>query len=239
MKNVLITGGASGLGKKLCKAFKNEGYNVIFTYNTTIPSEELDGCHGFKCDLSNEEKIVELIKKLYQEYQNIDVLVNNAAIEINKDFSSKSKRDFMKTLEVNLVAPFLLSREIGSRMYMYGSGRIINISSNNSLDKYDPVTVDYDASKAGLNILTKCTALEFSPYVTVNAVAPGWILTDKIKELDDRLDNQFVPSESKNILLNRFASCEDVCNLVLFIASDKASYINGDIIRIDGGSYNG
>lgn len=239
MKNILITGGASGLGKELCKAFKNEGYNVIFTYNTTIPSEELDGCHGFRCDLSNEEKIGELIKKLYQEYQNIDVLVNNAAIEINKDFSSKSKRDFMKTLEVNLVAPFLLSREIGSRMYMYGSGRIINISSNNSLDKYDPVTVDYDASKAGLNILTKCTASEFSPYVTVNAVAPGWILTDKIKELDDRLDNQFVPSESKNILLNRFASCEDVCNLVLFLASDKASYINGDIIRIDGGSYNG
>lgn len=239
MKNVLITGGASGLGKELCKAFKKEGYNVIFTYNTTIPSEELDGCHGFRCDLSNEEKIVEFIKKLYQEYQNIDVLVNNAAIEINKDFSSKSKRDFMKTLEVNLVAPFLLSREIGSRMYMYGSGRIINISSNNSFDKYDPVTVDYDASKAGLNILTKCTALEFSPYVTVNAVAPGWILTDKIKELDDRLDNQFVPSESKNILLNRFASCEDVCNLVLFLASDKASYINGDIIRIDGGSYNG
>lgn len=239
MKNVLITGGASGLGKELCKAFKNEGYNVIFTYNTTQPDEKLDGCYGFKCDLTNEEKIGELIKKLYQEYQNIDVLVNNAAIEINKDFSSKSKRDFMKTLEVNLVAPFLLSREIGSRMYMFGSGRIINISSNNSLDKYDPVTVDYDASKAGLNILTKCTALEFSPYVTVNAVAPGWILTDKIKELDDRLDNQFVPSESKNILLNRFASCEDVCNLVLFLASDKASYINGDIIRIDGGSYNG
>lgn len=239
MKNVLITGGASGLGKELCKAFKNEGYNVIFTYNTTQPDEKLDGCYGFKCDLTNEEKIGELIKKLYQEYQNIDVLVNNAAIEINKDFSSKSKRDFMKTLEVNLVAPFLLSREIGSRMYMFGSGRIINISSNNSLDKYDPVTVDYDASKAGLNILTKCTALEFSPYVTVNAVAPGWILTDKIKELDDRLDNQFVPSESKNILLNRFASCEDICNLVLFLASDKASYINGDIIRIDGGSYNG
>lgn len=239
MKNVLITGGASGLGKELCISFKNAGYNVIFTYNTTLPDEKLDGCRGFKCDLTNEEKIGELIRKLYQEYNNIDVLVNNAAIEINKDFSSKSKRDFMKTLEINLVAPFLLSREIGSRMYMYGSGRIINISSNNSLDKYDPVTVDYDASKAGLNILTKCTALEFSPYVTVNAVAPGWILTDKIKELDDRLDNQFVPSESKNILLNRFASCEDICNLVLFLASDKASYINGDVIRIDGGSYNG
>ncbi len=239
MKNVLITGGASGLGKEICKSFRNAGYNVIFTYNNTAFSNELDGCHGFKCDLANEEKINELIKNIYQKYQNIDVLINNAAIEINKDFSSKSKRDFMKTLEVNLVAPFLLSREIGSRMYMYGSGKIINISSNNSLDKYDPVTVDYDASKAGLNILTKCTALEFSPYVTANAVAPGWILTDKIKELDDKLDNQFVPSESKNILLNRFATCDDICNLLLFLASDKSNYINGDIIRIDGGNYNG
>lgn len=239
MKNVLITGGASGLGKEICKSFRNAGYNVIFTYNNTAFLNELDGCHGFKCDLANEEKINELIKNIYQKYQNIDVLINNAAIEINKDFSSKSKRDFMKTLEVNLVAPFLLSREIGSRMYMYGSGKIINISSNNSLDKYDPVTVDYDASKAGLNILTKCTALEFSPYVTANAVAPGWILTDKIKELDDKLDNQFVPSESKNILLNRFATCDDICNLLLFLASDKSNYINGDIIRIDGGNYNG
>lgn len=237
MNIVLITGGASGLGKKLCIAFRDNNYKVLFTYNKTIPDSELEGCIGYKCNLFNEEEIKNTLRKIYDEHKDIDVLINNAAIENNKEFSEKTKTDFLKTLEINLVAPFLLSKEIGSRMYMKGYGKIINISSNNSIDKYDPVTVDYDASKAGLNILTMCLAKEFAPFVKVNAIAPGWILTDKMKRLDDSLDNKFVEEESKNILLNRFASCEDISNLVLFLASDKADYINSEIIKIDGGSY--
>jgi 3-oxoacyl-[acyl-carrier protein] reductase len=237
MSTVLITGGARGLGKQMCKAFKENGYKVLFTYNNTAPDNELDGCIGYKCDLFSEDDIRELIRKIYEEHNKIDVLINNAAIENNKDFTSKTKSDFMKTLEVNLVAPFILSKEIGSRMSMKGAGKIINISSNNSINKYDPVTVDYDASKAGLNILTMCLAKEFAPFVKVNAIAPGWILTDKIKEIDDSLDNKFVIEESKNILLNRFANCEDICNLALFLASNKSDYINSEIIKIDGGSY--
>lgn len=236
MSTILITGGSRGLGKELCKTFRDNGYTVLFTYNRTSPVKELDGCIGYKCDLTNENDLRELIKKIYDEY-NVDVLINNAAIEINKDFSSKTKMDFIKTLDVNLIAPFLLSKEIGSRMYLNEAGKIINISSNNSINKYDPVTVDYDASKAGLNILTKCLAKEYAPFVKVNAIAPGWILTDKIKELDDSLDNKFVEEESKNILVNRFANCDDICNLALFLASSKSDYINSEIIRIDGGSY--
>ncbi len=237
MKNVLVTGGASGLGKMICLALKKENYNVIFTYNSTEPTEELNECHGYKCDLSNEENIRDVLRKIYEEYETIDILINNAAIEINKDITSRSKRDFMKTLEINLVAPFLLCKEVGSRMYVNGYGKIINISSNNSLDKYDPITIDYDSSKAGLNILTKCFAKEYAPFVYVNAIAPGWILTDKIKKIDDSLDNKFIEEESKNILLNRFATCDDITNLIIFLASDKSSYINGEIIRIDGGNY--
>ena len=236
MKTVLITGGASGLGKRISIAFKNAGYNVLFTYHTTEPDEDLLGCHGYKCDLTNEENIREVLKKIYDEY-NVDILINNAAVEINKDITSRSKRDFMKTLDVNLVAPFLLCKEVGSRMYANEYGKIINISSNNSIDKYDPITIDYDASKAGLNILTKCFAKEYAPFVYVNAIAPGWILTEKIKNIDDSLDNKFIEEESKNILLNRFAECEDITNLLLFLASDKSSYINGEIIKIDGGNY--
>ena len=238
-KTVLITGGASGLGKYLCNVFKKNGYKVLFTYHNTLPDDSLKDCIGYKCNLANDDNIYELIKKIYSENETVDVLINNAALEINKDFSSKTKSDFMKTLEVNLVAPFILSKEIGSRMFLNEQGKIINISSNNSINKYDPVTVDYDASKAGLNILTKCLAKEYAPFVKVNAVAPGWILTDKVIKVDDSLDNKFVEEESKNILLNRFATCEDIANLVLFLASDKSDYINGEIIRIDGGSYNG
>lgn len=236
MRNILITGGASGLGKELVKSFKENGYNVFYTYFNTLPSKELDGCTGIKCDLSNEEDIKKLVKEVYGYVDNIDILVNNAALEIDKEFSLKTKEEFLKTLDINLVAPFLLSKEIASRMYMNKYGKIINISSNNSIDKYDPVTVDYDCSKAGLNILTKCLAKEYAPFVRVNAILPGWILTDKIKKLDDSLDNKFIEEESKNILLNRFATCDDICNLVLFLASDKSDYINSELIRIDGGT---
>ena len=237
MRTVLVTGGASGLGKKICLALRKENYNVIFTYFSTEPTDELFGCHGYKCDLANEENIRDVLKKIYEEYGNIDILINNAAIEIDKDITSRSKRDFMKTLEVNLVAPFLLCKEVGSRMYANEYGKIINISSNNSIDKYDPITIDYDASKAGLNILTKCFAKEYAPFVFVNAIAPGWILTDRIQKIDDSLDNKFVEEESKKILLNRFATCDDITNLLLFLISDNSSYINGEIIRIDGGNY--
>ena len=201
-----------------------------------MPDKSLEGCTGIQCDLSNEEDLKRLVIEIYNNVENIDILVNNAAIEIDKDLKDRTKEDFLKTLDINLVASFLLSREIASRMYTNKYGKIINISSNNSIDKYDPVTIDYDCSKAGLNILTKCLAKEYAPFVRVNAILPGWILTDKIKKLDDSLNNKFVEEESKNILLNRFATCEDICNLVLFLASDKSDYINSELIRIDGGT---
>lgn len=233
MRNVLITGGAFGLGKELVKSFNKKGYNVIYTYFKTKPDDELKGIKGICCDLSNEKDINELLKKV----KDIDILINNAAVEYTKDFYLKKKKDFLYTMEVNLIAPFILSRELGKRMYDNKYGKIINISSNNSINKYDSSTIDYDASKAGLNILTKVLAKEFAPLVNVNAVAPGWILTDKVKELDDNLDNKLTEEESKKILVNRFAEPEDICNLVLFLASDKSSYIDGEVIKIDGGSY--
>lgn len=229
MKNVLITGGASGLGKELVKKFKENGYNVYFTYYNTKP-DVLD--NSFYCDLSNEDDINNLLK----EIKDIDILINNASVEFNNDLYLKNKKDFLYTLEVNLLGPFLLSRELGKRMYEKKKGKIINISSNNSINKYDSSTIEYDTSKAGLNILTKTFAKEFAPYVSVNAVAPGWILTDKVKKLNNFLDNKLVEEESKKILLNRFAECEDITNFILFLASDKCEYINGEIIRIDGGS---
>ncbi len=232
MRNVLITGGASGLGKELVKSFNKKGYNVVFTYFKVKPDNDLKGIKGIYCDLSNEKDINELLKKV----KSIDILINNAAVEYTKDLYEKKKKDFLYTMEVNLIAPFLLSRELGKRMYENKYGKIINISSNNSINKYDSSTVDYDVSKAGLNILTKVLAKEFAPYVNVNAVAPGWILTDKVKELDDNLDNVLTAEESKKILVNRFATPEDICNLVLFLASDKANYIDSEIIRIDGGT---
>jgi 3-oxoacyl-[acyl-carrier protein] reductase len=236
MEKVLITGGASGLGKFLVHTYLNNGYYVIFTYNSTNPNyEELDtisnNYQAIKCDLSNEDDINNMLNNI----DNVDILINNATIEIDKEFFDKTKEDFIKTFDVNVVAPFLISRELGKRMYDNKKGVIVNISSNNSLDRNDPITLEYDASKSALNSLTHNLAKEFAPYVRVNAIAPGWILTDRIKTLDNELNNKFITEESKNILLERFATEEDITNLVMFLTSDKSSYINSEIIRIDGG----
>ena len=241
MSTILITGGASGLGKTLVKEYLKEGNNVIFTYNSSeVNYDELDSISSnylaIKTDLTKEEDINNLYKESINKYGSIDVLINNAAIEIDKEFNDKTKEDFMKTLEINTVAPFLLSRLVGKSMYDNKKGVIINISSNNSINKYDPITLEYDASKCALNSISHNLAKEFAPYVRVNTIAPGWILTDKIKELNDSLNNKLVEEESKNILLNRFATMEDISNLVMFLTSDKASYINDEIIRIDGGN---
>ena len=241
MSTVLITGGASGLGKTLVKDFLKEGNNVIFTYNSSeVNYDELDSISSnylaIKTDLTKEDDINNLYKESINKYGFIDVLINNAAIEIDKEFNDKTKEDFIKTLEVNTIAPFLLSRLVGKSMYDNKKGVIINISSNNSINKYDPITLEYDASKCALNSISHNLAKEYAPYVRVNSVAPGWILTDKIKELNDSLSNKLVEEESKNILLNRFATMEDISNLIMFLASDKASYINDEIIRIDGGN---
>ena len=235
MKSVLITGGSRGIGKELVKRFIQESYKVFYTYNTTAPDLSLDNCVAIKCDLRSDDDIRELLLYL-KDNGGVELLINNAAVEYNDAFYNKTRDSFREAYDVNVIAPFILSREIGRVMYERKKGKIINISSNNSIDKYDPSTLEYDCSKAALNILTKTLAKEFSPFVNVNAVLPGWILTERIKELDDSLDNMFIKEESSNNLLNRFATCEDICNLVLFLASDKSDYINGELIRIDGGN---
>ena len=246
-KVVFITGGASGLGKHLSLSFANEGYNLVVTYNNSKDdAEKLKNIINdkykvdvliLKCDLANEKMICECVDKAIKYFKKIDILINNAAVEYNLEFSDKTKEMFMHTLEINLVGTFLISRKIAEEMYNNKSGKIINISSNNAFDKFDPTTLEYDASKAALISMTHNFAKQYAPYINVNAIAPGWIMTDKILKLDESLDNKFISSESKNILLNRFATMDDIANLVLFLASDKSSYINNEVIKIDGGTY--
>ena len=246
-KVVFITGGASGLGKHLSLSFANEGYNLVVAYNNSKDdAEKLKNIINdkykvdvliLKCDLANEKMICECVDKAIKYFKKIDILVNNAAVEYNLEFSDKTKEMFMHTLEINLVGTFLISRKIAEEMYNNKSGKIINISSNNTFDKFDPTTLEYDASKAALISMTHNFAKQYAPYINVNAIAPGWIMTDKILKLDESLDNKFISFESKNILLNRFATMDDIANLVLFLASDKSSYINNEVIKIDGGTY--
>ena len=140
----------------------------------------------------------------------------------------------MDVLNVNLIAPFLLSKYASKYMIKNKYGKIINIASTNGIDTYYPSSLDYDASKAGLISLTHNLAIELAPYITVNAIAPGWTNTDMNKNLSEEQKKKI----NERILLKRFANPDEIANVVAFLASPEASYINNEVIRVDGGSFN-
>ena len=239
--NVLVTGSSRGLGKAIIIEYAKNGYDVIINYNTSekdalelkdyVESNYKIKALVIKCDISKEEEIDLMIEKVYKEFGYLDILINNASIALDQDFTLKTKEDFMKTIEVNLVGTYLLSKKIGLKMLEAKSGTIINISSTNGIDTTYPESIDYDASKAGVISLTHNLANYFAPYIRVNTICPGWINTDMTKDLDE----EFVNKELDKIILGRFAEPEEIASLVYFLGTDKASYINDSIIRIDGG----
>ena len=239
--NVLVTGSSRGLGKSIILEYAKNGYDVVINYNNSkeealelknyVESNYHVKALVIKCDISKESEIDSMIEEIYKEFGHLDILVNNASIALDQDFELKTKEDFMKTLEVNLVGTYLLSKKIGLKMLERKTGNIINISSTNGLDTTYPESIDYDASKAGIISLNHNLANYFAPYVRVNTICPGWVNTDMNKDLD----KEFIDEETSKILLNRFAEPSEIANLVYFLGSDKASYINDSIIRIDGG----
>lgn len=242
----LVTGSSKGIGKICIIELAKEGYDVVINYNTSKSNAlELEKyikdnfnvkVLTIKCDVSDEDEVKNMINTIINKLDSIDVVVNNAAIEINSDFYDKTKESFRKVLDTNLIGTFLVSKYASIYMLKNKFGKIINITSDNGIDKNDPNTLEYDASKAGIISLTHNLAKQLAPIVNVNAIAPGWVKTDKIIELDNSLNNEFIKEESKNIYLGRFAEEIDIANLVVFLASSKANYINNEIIRIDGGT---
>ena len=237
MKTVLITGASKGLGAAIAKKYAQNNYNIILNYNTTNIDElkkELEKNNievlPIKADITKEEEIKKMVETIKEKYQKIDVLINNAAIAIDTTFEDKTKENILKTLDTNLIGPFLLTKYIGE--YINKGGTIINISSTNGIDTYYEYSLDYDASKAALISLTHNLALHFAPDIRVNAVAPGWINT----EMNKNLDEEYIKEEESKILLNRFAEPEEIANVVFFLSTNEAKYINNEIIRVDGGT---
>ena len=238
-KTVLVTGSSIGLGASLIKEFAKNGYNVVINYvNHKEKALELESfikdkykvdtlC--VKCDITNEEDIKNMYDLVINKFNKIDILINNASIAIDTTFEDKTKKNFMRILEVNLVGTFLVSRLFGDHMFNNKDGQIINISSNNGIDQYYEYSLDYDASKAGVINLTHNLANHYAPYVRVNCVCPGWINTDMNKELG----KEYEENESKRILLKRFAQPEEIANDIYNIS--QSVYIKDSIIRIDGG----
>lgn len=240
-KTVLVTGSSIGLGSFIIKKFASNNYNVIINYNTNkdeamklkdeILSEYNIEVLIIKCDISNENDIENMKDTIINKFGKLDVLINNASISNDSLVSDKTKENFMRILEVNLVGTFLVSRTFGDLMYQNKKGIIINIGSTNGIDTYYEYSLDYDASKAGIINLSHNLANYYSPNIRVNTICPGWINTP----MNQNMSEEFKKQEEDKILLKRFAEPSEIANLVYFIASDEASYINDSVIRIDGG----
>jgi len=240
-KTVLVTGASRGLGRSTIIKFASNGYNIVINYNSSYKeAKELEEyilnnydseVLTIKADISKENEVKEMIDKIINKFGSIEVLVNNAGIAIDTMFEDKNVDNFKKILDTNLIGTFLVSKYVGDVMLESGDGSIINVASTNGIDTYYPMSLDYDASKAGVISLTHNLALQYSPIIRVNAVAPGWVKTDMNKELDQ----DFIDTENKKIMLGRFANPDEIAKVIYFLGSNDASYINNEVIRIDGG----
>jgi 3-oxoacyl-[acyl-carrier protein] reductase len=244
MSNVaLVTGSSKGIGKEIVRELASNGYDVVINYNTSEKeayelNKEVSKYNVrslvVKCDVSNEEEVKSMVEEIHSKLGSVDILVNNAAVNYNDFFYKKSAQDFKRTMDVNVLGVFLVSKYVSKDMINNKWGRIINISSTNGINTYYPVCFDYDASKAALISLTHNMAIEFAPYVTVNAIAPGFIGTES--ELEG-MDEEFIKNETEKILVNRIGTPSDIAKMVRFLVSDDAGFINNSVIRVDGGQY--
>ena len=240
----LVTGSNRGIGRKTVEEFAKAGLNVVINY--CHHDDEAKNLEKFirtnydvdvmviKCDVSREEEVEEMVNNVIDHFGKIDILVNNASVARDSLLLDKSLREFRRVLDVNLIGTYLCSKYVGRVMLDNKRGKIINVASTNAIDTYYPESCDYDASKAGVVSLTHNLAREFAPFIQVNCICPGWVKTDMNKDLS----LEQISQEKKRILLGRFAEAEEISNVILFLASSKASYINDAIIRVDGGKYN-
>lgn len=239
-KATLITGGARGIGAATAFLFEKEGARVgivdirgdgLKEVAAKGKERSLD-FKTFECDVTNKEQVEKVMEEFVQTFGRIDVLVNNAGIAISRPFQEKSVEDWERTLAVNLIGPFLCSQAAARYMLNQKSGKIINISSIRGIDHCGREGVmDYSASKAAVISLTKTLAKELAPHINVNTVAPGHTKTEMTQSLPEEVKQNMIEGS----YLKRMAEPEEIAKAILFLASDDASFITGQVLLVDGG----
>ncbi|MCK4900000.1 MAG: SDR family oxidoreductase [Anaerolineales bacterium] len=235
-KSVLITGGASGIGRATAKRFLEEGSRVVVLDHDRAASarlrEELPALSGtIIADVSDVKAVARAFSELDIICQGINILINNAGISIRHSFMDITPEEWQQVIDVNLNGVFYVAQQAARRMLAAGSGVIINMGSTNGLMGY-PYYADYNASKAGVIELTRSMALELAPTVRVIAVCPGYVLTP-MQEAE--YSPEMLEAVNRKIPLGRHALPEEIAALFAFLASDEAPYITGQHIVIDGG----
>ncbi len=240
----IVTGAAKGIGWGIATVFSKEGAKVVVVdwdeeagKKTAADINAAGGDALFvKCDVSNEEQVKAMIQATLDKYGRIDVLVNNAAIGVYKTITDATSEDWDHCLSVNLKGVFLCSRYAIPHMQALGKGVIINISSVHAYANVNG-TSPYAASKGGVAALTRAMAMDYSPTIRVNAIAPGWVLTPLIQGI---FDSYADPAEQQRIVeqrqvMKRIGRPEDIGHAAAFLASDEASFITGIQLFVDGG----
>ncbi len=239
-KTAIITGGSRGIGKAIALAMAAGGINIAVLYaGRETEAEEV--CQNARamgvraekycCDVASFEATKMTTDKIMTDFGTIDILVNNAGITKDKLVARMTEEDFNQVLDINLKGAFHMIRHVYSHFLKKQAGRIINVTSVAGL-MGNPGQANYASSKAGLIGLTKTVAKELAGRnVTCNAIAPGFIETDMTAQLSEA-----VKTQAQTIIpMKRMGQAEDVAALAVFLASDAAGYITGEVIRVDGG----
>ena len=236
-KTVFITGSSRGIGASAAKLFYENGYNVIINYNNSEKaalelSQKLPGSLLLKGNVSNEDDVKSMLEKAILHFGKIDVLINNAGISITGLLSDISLKEWERLFSVNVTGTFLMSKYASKHMISNHSGKIINVSSIWGVCGASCESC-YSASKGAVIAFTKALAKELGPSgITVNCVAPGFIDTDMNSDISSEDKKAFC----EDTPLERIGTAEDVSKTLLFLASDNADFITGQIINCDGGA---
>lgn len=232
-KVVVVTGGSRGIGKSIAESFLNDGATVIVTYKNAIDEEYFNSknIRHHKCDVADIKAVSELVDAIVKEFGKVDVLVNNAGITKDGLLMRMSEEDWDAVIDTNLKGVFNFTKAVSRPMMGKKSGKIVNITSISGV-MGNAGQANYSASKAGVIGFTKAVAKELaSRNINVNAIAPGFIETEMTDKLSEDVKKNYLAS----IPMKRFASTNEVANVVKFLASDDASYITGQTLCVDGG----
>jgi 3-oxoacyl-[acyl-carrier protein] reductase len=231
----IVTGGSRGIGRAIVQALAREGAKVAFTYaqNKAMADEIANGdtVVGYQTDATNFEQAKEFVKQVKEKWGAVDILVNNAGITRDKLAAMMSEKDWDDVLDTNLKGVFNVTKPVIGVMIRQRRGVVLNITSISGIVGM-PGQLNYSSSKAGVIGFTKALAKELAKaQIRVNALAPGFVETDMTAVLKE----EYRAKALEQVPLGRFAKVEDVADVALFLLSDKANYITGQVLQVDGG----